>query len=201
MPSEPAGASGARPSSEIVWREVGATARAAGAMRCPKCDDEQPKAPACRRCGLAAGHFESFRDSGGYELPEAAAKCWRRCVERWDDAKAHEEFADRVAAAGAFAAAARAYRERLRRDPDDEVARAQLDRLRRMAEAAAFAAAPSSHKAERGREPYRAVVWLLVFFALLAMAGAFYGVLTGDGGSRAPEPIDGPLRLEGGGAR
>jgi ribosomal protein L32 len=171
---------------DIVWRPPDA-ASGASQMSCPKCGEEQRAARACRRCGLAADRFASYAAEAAADLPAEIALTWRRCLRAWRDPAAHEAFAEAVAAAGAFAHAARLYRGYLRDHPGDERASGQLERVGRMAEAAAFAATPAAHRSEREREPYRAVVWLLVFFGLLAVGGALYALLTREAGQLRPD--------------
>jgi hypothetical protein len=186
----------------IEWRPVdrpptasgaGSSARQRHAMTCPKCDERQPGASACRRCGLSAARFDDFAASAAVDLPPEVDEAWRRCLARWGDRAAHEAFTERVAAASAYAHAARMYRERLRAEPADELARAQLERMGRMAEAAAFtAAASTAHRAGATRSPYRAAIWLLVLCGLLAIGGSLYAILTRDAGSLGPD-LDAPM--------
>jgi len=146
------------------------------AMRCPKCDDEQPAAPACRSCGLLAARMADFaRDRDAQVAPEVVA-AWGQLEERWSDPDAHDGFIRTVAAAMSYPWAAQRYREALRLRPDDAVAADQLARLARMAEATLFATA--ARKETQAARPYRGAITLLAAMTLLIIVGIGYALLT-----------------------
>jgi hypothetical protein len=165
-------------------------------MRCPKCDEEQDRAEACRRCGLASDRFDSYASEAAGELPPELEEAWRRCLGAWRDSSVHEALVERIAAASAFAPAARRYRAYLRDNPGDERASEQLERIGRMAQAAAFTAASTSSRTGGEREPYRAVLWLLAVFGLLAVGGALYALLTREARELGPD-LEAPIELRG----
>ena len=145
-------------------------------MHCPKCDDDQPAAPACRSCGLLADRMADFaRDRDAHVPPEVAA-AWQRVGDHWSDDAAHEAFVRAVTAAMAYPWAALRYRDALRLRPDDAVAAAQLARLARMAEATLMASA--SRKPEAKARPYRAAVAMLIAILVLAVIAVAYAVVT-----------------------
>jgi hypothetical protein len=155
-----------------------AVAPDAGEMRCPKCEELQPEAEACRACGLAADRFEAYAseadDAAGPELDEL----WAACADDWHDDAAHDRFIEAASVAGMYAYAARRYRGHARDNPGDSRAEAALARLRRMAEATLLSAA-AARQPEAGKEPYRGVVLLMITLVLLAGIGGVYMLFRG----------------------
>lgn len=154
-------------------------------MRCPKCDDEQPEADACRACGLAADRFADFAARADDASPELAL-LWQACVDRWDQPDSHDRFVEAVAADSSFAYGARQYRQRLRERPDDPRARSGLDRLTRMAEVTLLSSAAARKGAEPD-EPFKNVVLLMVALVALVGIGGVYLLLRGRSSDRPPE--------------
>ncbi len=154
-------------------------------MRCPKCDDEQPEADACRACGLAADRFADFDARADESSPELAL-LWQACVDDWDRDAAHDRFVQAVAADFAYTFGARRYRQRLRDRPNDALARSGLDRLTRMAEATLLSSA-AARKAVEPDEPYKNVVLLMVALVALVGLGGVYLLLRGRSSDSAPK--------------
>jgi hypothetical protein len=154
--------------------ELGGEAVAGGEAeseaRCPKCGRRQPQGAACRHCGLVfalwdpdgvaptAGDDEAQRH---FALVEAA----------WGDRTRHEAFIEHCARTGQLPYAARCYRDRLARDPDDSVARAQQARVVAVAELTCLT---QPRELADSPVPYRGVLIgaVLVLFVILL------GVLT-----------------------
>lgn len=141
--------------------------------RCPKCDAElRPGASACGACGLAAERFEGFQSDPAYGPPEVVAG-WQACLDTWDDDGAHERFRALAAATGAFAFAARSYRQAARERPGDERAQAGLARVQRMAEAALLTRPKEPEgTGPVGRRRQNTAALALVVLLLLAALGA-----------------------------
>ncbi len=175
------------PSDEATGEgEVASQPAASGPrMRCPKCDDEQPQADACRACGLAADRFADFAARADDANPELAL-LWQACVDGWDQADAHERFVEAVAADSSFAYGARRYRQILRERPDDARARSGLDRLTRMAEATLLSSA-AARKSAVPDEPFKNVVLLMVALVALVGIGGVYLLLRGRSSDHPPE--------------
>jgi hypothetical protein len=97
---------------------------------------------------------------------------WQACLDAWDDDGAHERFRALAAATGAFAFAARAYRQAARERAGDERAQAGLARVQRMAEAALLTR-PQPEGTEAGlrigRRPRSAALLLVVMLVLVAL--------------------------------
>ncbi len=163
-----------------------------GAMvTCPKCaENVAAGATACPRCGLARDRFESFAAAAPEIEPELEA-LWQACRARWNDVAAHEQFLHAASQMDRYAYAARMYREAVRDDGDDktthppreearnagdDIARRALDKLTRMVTARAFVAAPQPDAAE-GKEPYRALVALLLLLLAVAAAVGIYALV------------------------
>jgi phage FluMu protein Com len=97
-------------------------------MRCPKCGRRQPLAESCRHCGLVLARWD----------PDAAApttgddearRLFAEAEAAWGDPERHDVFIGYCGRAGELPYAARCYRDRLARAPDDAVARAQQARV------------------------------------------------------------------------
>jgi hypothetical protein len=165
--------------SAETGERAGATrveAKAAGDP-CPKCGhDVAAGADACAVCGLLREKFADFAATRPDE-PEAVATAWAACRERWDEPAAHDRFLEAVAAAKAFPAAARRYRDVLRETPGDERARRGVDRVTRMAEAALLGSPASARLAAKTPEPYKNVVLLLLILVCLGGIFGIYGLV------------------------
>jgi hypothetical protein len=136
---------------------------------CPKCGKVVAEdAAACAACGLRREKFAAFAAAPPDE-PAPVAAAWAECRARWTDGDAHDRYLDAVAAAQAFGAGARRYREALRERPADERARRGLDRVTRMAEAALLGS--PTRPRPSGPEPYKNLVLLLL--VLVALGGIF----------------------------
>jgi hypothetical protein len=146
----------------------------ADAMTCPKCGEPQKKAPACRRCGLAADKFPSWDDGRGGDPSitagevRSAATLFAACEERWDDTARHDAFVLHCQHAGAWAYAASLYRKQTARADRCAIATVRLADIRGLAEKALLVAVRSDgHK--HASNPKRTAA-LLVGVAVLLIA-------------------------------
>jgi hypothetical protein len=150
-----------------------------------------PEAAACPACGLAAGRFEAFERDPIASPPEVTS-AWLACGAAWQDDAAHERFRAAVAAAGAFAFAAGAYRQAARERPGDERAADGLLRVQRMAEAALLTRPVSVEVARAagpgGRGPFRGPALVLVVLLLVAVVGVIAAFMIQARRGEAPEP-------------
>ena len=145
---------------------------------CPKCgtarDDTRTN---CKSCGLAHDKMTAFaaaRDA----VPDALGAAWDRAVAKWDDTAMHDEVLRLVTQHDAYAWAAARYRERSREQPDDEVAKQQLERVRKAAEATLLSTAAAKRQAKLP-EPYRASMAVLGLLIILIIALLVYAVARG----------------------
>lgn len=172
----------------------------AAAARCPKCDAATPAgAAACPACGLAAERFEAFAAEPPDAPPEVIA-AWHALGGAWEDEAAHERFRSAAAAAGAFAFAARSYRQAARERAGeagaDPRAADGLARIQRMAEASLLVAPPAHARVEPGRGGYRnAVFFALTLILVAAIAGV--GLLLLRRGGEPADPREGRARQPG----
>lgn len=167
-----------------------ASAKPRGEMRCPKCGDEQPKAPACRSCGLLADRMGDFARDRDVEVPPEVAAAWRAVEASWPDDTLHDRFIEAVAIQVAYPYAAGRYREALRLRPDDRRAAENLARVARMAEATLLASA--TRKPGATAKPYRTTLVMMAIVILLMVVGLGFAVFSksflGRGDDDAPPP-------------
>jgi hypothetical protein len=147
---------------------------AAEGQHCPKCG-AAVSGDACRGCGLLASRFDEFRASDDAAADPPVVAAWEQALAAWDEPARHDRFVELASEKGAYAYAARRYRERLRADPDDAVARGRLDRITRMAEAALLATA-HARKLAGTKEPYRGSVLVLVLLLVGIAIGGIYAM-------------------------
>ncbi|MDQ3337933.1 MAG: hypothetical protein M4D80_22450 [Myxococcota bacterium] len=156
---------------------------------CPKCGAARDDArTSCAACGLAHDKMAAFEKARA-AVPDALGLAWDRAVENWDDKAHHDEVLRLVTQHDTYAWAAARYRDRLRAKPDDAVATAQLERVRRAAEATMMANAAS--RKVKTPEPYRATMAILALLIIMIVAGLVYAMSrTGDAdeGRRDPTP-------------
>ena len=130
-----AAAGGVRAGEDASGREGRAGGEGDGAaggaeeeMRCPKCGRRQPRAEACRHCGLVLARWDP-----GAAAPttgdDEARRLFAEAEAAWADPERHDAFIGYCGRAGQLPYAARCYRDRLARDPDDAVARARQARV------------------------------------------------------------------------
>jgi len=160
---------------------------AADVIVCPKCGDRQSAGTACRSCGLLVERMADYQP----EVPEddAAAELWAIVEEKWEDDDAHEAYLARIVERGAYAAAARRYRQRAR--SGEQRAQAYLDRVGRMAQI--HLARPDKGPADEA-EPFRGLALLLALLLVVAGAVGAYAIvkLRGRGGEPpAPTSLGG----------
>jgi hypothetical protein len=155
---------------------------------CPKCgaarDDARTNCPSCGLAHAKMAAFETARDA----VPDALAEAWSNAVKRWEDSTRHDELLRLVGQHDSYAWAAARYREQLRATPDDTVAPAQLDRLRRAAEATMMSNA-ATRKATQPT-PYRGTIAILGLMIILIIAGLVYAMArSSDEPEGAVEPV------------
>lgn len=163
-----------------------------GEMRCPKCYEVQPRAEACRVCGLRTELHDDYAAGDRADAPPALVARWAALESAWDDDDAHDAFIEAAAAADALSFAAHRYRAAGSARPGDTRTRARLERITRMAEASllASAAARAGTDQGKGKEPYRSVIVLLMGLVFLIAVGGVYLVFKGR--DAAPEPTVAP---------
>lgn len=148
---------------------------------CPKCGEGQPKAEACRRCGLIFAKWrgvEGLADASAPRVDDAreGAALWAACEAAWEDGAAHDRFLVHVQRTSAYAYAAARYRAaQAQRGGADPVAAERLKRVRAMAEAALLATA-AAEKNPKESTPYRASMVVLAVLVLLLGGGILYGL-------------------------
>ncbi len=155
---------------------------------CPKCGESvSGSRAACKACGLLRERFDDFAAEAA-EADEELVALWGACEGNWNEEDAHEAFVAKASATGAFAAAARRYRDRLRQYPGDPTATARLARLTKMAEVALLSVRPTNVEDE-GMTGYRGVVALLVVLLLAAIAFGIYAVFREPSDSKSTRPV------------
>ena len=145
------------------------------ATLCPKCGASPGAgATACPACGLTVARMPAYAEARDGVVPEAVRAAWTRATAAWTTAARHDELLQLVATNDAYAWAAGRYRTR----GSDDIARRQLDRLRRAAEATLLASA--TVRPEATARPYRATRRVLaVLIAMIAMGTLYAMVLRG----------------------
>jgi hypothetical protein len=141
--------------------------RDADAFACPKCGRTQPRAAACRYCGLVYDNWEPGPTEAGGD--ETARALYAQAEGAWQDPAGHDAFVEHCAAAGLLAFAARCYRARLATDPADPVARAQQQRIIHMAEVTYLAPAREARDAPLPHRTLLLGALGLLFLALVAL--------------------------------
>ncbi len=101
---------------------------------CPKCGHPQPRAEACRRCGLVFSRWDPAQAEPGGD--DEARRLFAAAEADWTDPARHALFIEHCTGKGLLPFAARCYRERLVRRPGDEVARLRRDQIVKAAERA-----------------------------------------------------------------
>jgi ribosomal protein L40E len=145
-------------------------------MTCPKCGAVQALAVACRKCGLQSTRMRSYRETESAVQDPAVTAAWAACMEAWDDPGRHEKFTAAVVEASAFAFAARQYRGVAASRPDDLIATAQIERLRKMAEAALRVTA--TRRPEAAEQPYKKATLVLIACLVAIAFGLLYAFIT-----------------------
>ncbi|MBI5478595.1 MAG: hypothetical protein HY906_07070 [Deltaproteobacteria bacterium] len=102
-------------------------------VQCPKCGRGQPPGGACRHCGLVFALWDPASAAATAGDDEARG-LFAEAESAWDDPARHDAFIQHCGRAGQLPYAARCYRDRLARDPDDAVARAQQAKVVTVAE-------------------------------------------------------------------
>ena len=105
-------------------------------------------------------------------LDPAAATLYAACEAAWDDGARHDKFVKYCSAAGLLAAAARQYRLRLDRDPEDAMAGKMQQRIVTMASLLL-----TTHQTPP--EPLTRSRWFLTLVGLAALAGLLAAILYG----------------------
>ena len=152
---------------------------------CPKCGTALDEARThCRTCGLAHARmaaYEQARDA----VPDALSHAWQQAIEHWDEPARHDELLRLVTQHDAWAWAAARYRDRIRDDANDAIARTQLDRVRRAAEATLTTNAVT--RQAKQPEPYRNTMLFLGVMIIAIIAGLVYAMARSGGESGTPD--------------
>jgi hypothetical protein len=93
----------------------------------------------------------------------------------WNDPARHDELLRLVTQYDGYVWAAGRYREVVRANPDDAIAKQQLDRLRKAAEITLLASA--TVREDRGPKPYRATITVLAMMIIALIAGVLYAMV------------------------
>lgn len=130
--------------------------------------------------------FQTARDA----VPEALTSAWQQAVEHWNEPARHDELLRLVTANDAYAWVAAHYRDRIKADADDMIARDQLARVRRAAEATLVTSAAAARHA-RLPEPYRNTMVILGILIIAIIAGLVYAMARDGGKPDLPvrEPV------------
>lgn len=154
---------------------------------CPKCGAVRAAdADACRSCGLATARMAAFAATRDALAPDDVREAWNALQgDAWSDAARHDAFFLLIARQSAYAWAAGRYRDMTRTHPEDSIAKAQLERLRRAGEATLFASA--AQRATKEKTPYGAVFIILGVLILAIIGGVFYALVK-DGEAPPPPP-------------
>ncbi len=153
----------------------------AGEVACPKCGQPAPEdLAACATCGLVRERFDGFESSQGSHAPDALAELWESCRDSWDDLEAHDRFIKAAMVAEAYRYAAARYRQALRENRDDPIARSGLDDVARRAETAILQSASAGRYEDDHKQPYKSVTLLLVVLVALIAMGMVYAVAIRD---------------------
>lgn len=167
-------------------------------MTCPKCGSYQAIAVACRKCGLTTTLMPKFREQDTDQQPPAVTTAWIAVELNWTDPGRHEKFVAAVVDASAFAYAARQYRAAAARRPDDTIAPAQIEKLRKMAEATLKATAVQ--RPEKAPMPFKGAAMLLAACIVAVIFGLVYAMISKKANKdgeltpvpRQPAPTRGP---------
>ncbi len=158
------------------------------AALCPKCATPlRADAIACASCGLTVARMAAYTDGRDAAVPEPVRDAWTRVTDAWTDPARHDELLKVVAIHNAYAWAASRYRTRR----SDDIARRELERLRRAAEATLFASAASRHDTKPS--PYGSARSVLVILIVAIVVGAVYATVIRDR-SRATPPVAAPAQ-------
>jgi hypothetical protein len=102
-------------------------------VRCPKCGRRQPQAEACRHCGLVFALWDPAKATGTTG-DDVAQRLFALAEAAWSETARHTAFIEHCSRTGQLPHAARCYRDRLARDPDDAVAREQQAKVVKVTE-------------------------------------------------------------------
>ena len=156
---------------------------------CPKCGTPRDAARTnCASCGLAHAKmaaFEKARDA----VPEPLTNAWQQAVDHWDEPARHDEVLRLVTANDAYAWAAAHYRDRIKANADDTIAKEHLDRVRRAAEAQLLTNAATRQAKLPG--PYRNTMVMIGIMIIAIIAGLVYAMARSGGKPDLPahEPV------------
>ena len=103
-------------------------------------------------------------------LDPTAAALYAACEASWDDDTRHDKFVKYCSSAGQLASAARRYRLRLDRDPEDAMASKMQQRIVTMASLLLATHQPPPQPLTRSR-------WFLLLVGLAALAGLLAAIL------------------------
>lgn len=122
--------------------------------------------------------FAAARDNDAPGLEkEALTAAWMHASAGWDEPARHDALLAVATQLNAYAWAAARYRDAARERPDDKIATAQLERLRKATEATLLATATA--RAANQPKPYRATTAVLAILIIAAIAGLVYAFARG----------------------
>ncbi len=129
--------------------------------------------------------FAAARDN---DTPEPLTAAWTHVSAGWDQPARHDALLAVTTQLNAYAWAAARYRDAARERPDDKIATAQLERLRKATEATLLATATA--RAANQPKPYRATTAVLAILIIAAIAGLVYAFARGTSSTpdAAPPP-------------
>jgi hypothetical protein len=146
-----------------------AAAGAADEVPCPKCGRRQPTTAACRYCGLVFALWDPESAAAAASAgDDTARQLFAFAEEAWGEPARHDAVVEYCTRAGQLPFAARAYRERLARDPDDAVATARLQRVAAVAELTCLT---RPRELAEAPVPYRGVLVAGVIALFLVLLG------------------------------
>lgn len=155
------------------------------AQRCPKCRSlVGVDTPSCGSCGLRRELFGEFQRDAVACSAELAAD-WAAVDQSWGQSSVHDAFLERAAREGAFAEAARRYREQKDDAARRETAQRMLGRIQTMAAAALMTTERPTTVNEP--EPYRKIVVMLIFLMVVAAVGGIYAMIRSQARDTEPQ--------------
>jgi hypothetical protein len=147
-----------------------------GDQECPKCGLRQPRAEACRRCGLVFARWtgEARKEAADGE----AALLWAACEVTWDDPARHDAFISYCNRSAQFSYAAGRYRaaQAARGPAAEPVASRSLERIEKLALSALQLSSRRELPVE-AKLPYRNAVLMLAGALLLIVMGLLWALL------------------------
>ena len=148
---------------------------------CPKCGAERTSRPDCPRCGLV---FDRWDPESLVPAPDPVLDpVWEVLESSFDDPERHNAFLEMARTHGKLDGAAARYRRYAQIHGESQVVRDRLDEIRTLTLSRVFE--PTRPRKKREKRPTsRAWIWLLLLFALAAIA--FYVISSYSTGGKKP---------------